>query len=160
MSVCTPQGQGRKLERKPALCNHFICPEKITWRLVAGHLETMFGKCYYLLIVFLYRSLGISWTVGPLLCPGTTIRMFWKTSTTSQWLLRNSIIQHFGWHLSATHNWAKATKIPLTFSGQVNVLILKHLYRFSHKEDFLSNPHRNVWRQHFYSQRKLFQRWS
>lgn len=31
-------------------------------------------------------------TLGPLLCPGTTIRMFWTVSASSQWLLRNLLI--------------------------------------------------------------------
>lgn len=46
-----------------------------------------------------------------------------------------------------------------TFPGQVYILIFKHLDRFSHKEDFFSNPHWNVGRQNLHSQRKLFERW-
>ena len=46
-----------------------------------------------------------------------------------------------------------------TFPGQVYILIFEHLDRFSHKEDFFSNPHWNVGRQNLHSQRKLFERW-
>lgn len=159
MSVCTLQGQGCNWKENTTFAIALFIQSKShddllleTWRLC---LESVFiySSCSYTAPLESIRSR----TLGPLLCPGTTIHVFWTISANSQCLLRNSLIQHFGSYLSVTHNWAKAArKMFLTFSGQVNILILKHLYRFSHKEDFLSNAHRNVWRQHFYSQRKLF----
>lgn len=47
-----------------------------------------------------------------------------------------------------------------TSSRWAVVVVFKHLDRFSHKKDFLSNSDGNVRRQHLCSQRELLQRWS
>ena len=45
-----------------------------------------------------------------------------------------------------------------TSSRRAVVVVFKHLDRFSHKEDLLSDSYRDVWRQHLCSQRELLQR--
>lgn len=61
MCLCVslqPLGRGMQTEKKTRPLQ-LLYAEQITWELAAGNLETMFGKCY-LLILFLHLSLGIN----------------------------------------------------------------------------------------------------